>query len=138
MAIFEITFADEKVDIEKLKSQLSYEVSNIQEISKKKEGVFFKVKNRLEKINPEEIRWIQASDIYSIIRTEKARFLVSHTLKSLEQKLSNNDFIRVHRSYLVNVSEIRAIDDGQLLIGEDLIPVGQTHKEAVLERLDFM
>ncbi len=136
MATYEITFKNDEIDFNLLKEQFDYE--HIREINPKKEGVFFKVKNRLEKINPNEIKWIQANDIYSIIRTNNARYLVSHTLKSLEEKLSDTDFLRVHRSYIVQLKQIRAIEDGQVLIGEDYIPIGQTHKETLFNRLDFM
>lgn len=137
MTTLKITFKEE-IDINQLKEQIQFEIIDIRETENVKEGVFFKVKNRLEKIIPEEIRWVQASDVYSIIRTQDARYLVSHTLKSLEEKLSSTDFLRVHRSYLVKVNQIKAIEDGQVLIGEDYIPVGQTHKDALFNRLDFM
>ncbi len=136
----EITFTEPTVDLEALAHTLhQYQIASLREVpTPPPEGIFFKVKNRLEKIDPLQIRWVQASDIYSIIRTHQARYLVSHTLKSLEERLSSDIFCRVHRSYLVNVTEIRAIEDGQVLIGEDYIPVGQTHREALYARLDFM
>lgn len=102
------------------------------------DSVFFKVKKRLEKIRFEEVLWVEASDIYAVIRTEKSRFIVSHPLKALEGKFPSERFMRVHRSYLVPLDKIEAIEDNNLLIGGEYVPVGKTYKDALLQRLDIM
>lgn len=100
--------------------------------------IFFKVKNRLERIRFESVLWIEARDIYSIIRTDQARYLVSHTLKSLEERLPTENFARIHRSYIVQVNKIDAIEDNAAVIDENYIPIGKTFKESLLSRLNVM
>lgn len=103
------------------------------------DGIFFKVKNRFEKIKFEDIIWVQAKDIYSVIKTKDARFLVSHTLRDIDEKLSQyHSFLRVHRSYIVNLKKISAIEDGNLLVESEYIPVGQSYKEVLMQNLLFM
>lgn len=102
-------------------------------------GIFLKVKNRLEKIHFKEIRWIMAKDVYSIIRTSDARYLVSHSLKEMEEKLAPfSNFKRIHRSYLVNLDFIEAIEEGEVIIESESIPIGPAYKEDLLSGLLFM
>ncbi|MEO6189085.1 MAG: LytTR family DNA-binding domain-containing protein [Saprospiraceae bacterium] len=103
------------------------------------DGVFIKVKNRLEKIKFNEILWIMAKDVYCIIKTKEARFLVSHTLKEMEEKLIPvGHFCRIHRSYLVNIDLIEAIEEGELIIGNEPIPIGPSYKDDLMDKLLFM
>jgi DNA-binding LytR/AlgR family response regulator len=101
-------------------------------------GIFFKVKNRFEKVRFCEVLWVEADDVYSIIRTTKARFLVSHTLKAIEERFPKNTFIRVHRSFLVSLPKIDGLEDRSLIIGTEKIPVGKTYKPRLWSKLDFM
>ncbi len=100
--------------------------------------LFFKVKSRMERIRFESVLWIEARDIYSIIRTDKARYLISHTLKSLEERLPTENFARIHRSYIVRVDKIDAIEDNAAVIDDNYIPIGKTFKESLLSRLNIM
>lgn len=103
------------------------------------DGLFLKVKNRFEKIKFNQIRWIMAKDVYCIIRTLDARYLVSHSLKELEEKLiSYANFKRIHRSYIVNIDCIEAIQEGELIIDSEPIPIGPSYKEDLFTRLLFM
>lgn len=109
------------------------------QLQAKYDGVFVKVKNRLEKIIFNQIRWIMAKDVYSIIKTEDARFLVSHTLKDMEEKLlPYPQFSRIHRSYIVNINFIQAIEEGELIVDEEPLPIGPAYKEELMAKLLFM
>jgi LytTr DNA-binding domain len=99
------------------------------------DGAFFKVKNRLEKICFDDILWIQAKDVYSVIRTRDARFLVSHTLREIDERFPHTQFQRVHKSYMVNLKNIEAIEDKNLLLDEEYIPIGQAYREVLMKRL---
>lgn len=102
------------------------------------DGIFFKVKNRYEKIRFADILWVQAKDIYAIIRTSEARYLVSHSLGDVHQQLPNDLFERVHRSYVVNMAKIDAIEDRNLLVQDEYVPIGDAYKESLWKRLPFM
>ncbi len=100
--------------------------------------LFVKVKNRLEKVALEDIVWIEAQDIYCNIKTLQHIYLVSQSLKNLEQRLPSKDFMRVHRSYIVRLSAIEAIEDNHILIKGKSIPIGNTHKDALLKLLQIL
>ncbi|WP_018476245.1 LytR/AlgR family response regulator transcription factor [Pontibacter roseus] len=100
--------------------------------------LFVKVRNRLEKVALEDIIWIEAQDIYCNIKTRTGLYLVSQSLKNLEQRLPPSQFMRVHRSYIVHLTAIEAIEDNNILIGGKQIPIGNTHKDALLKRLQIL
>lgn len=57
------------------------------------------------------------------------------SLKSIEESLPSNKFIRVHRSYIVPIHKIKSLDGNQVQIGTKLIPIGRSYKEDVLKRV---
>lgn len=102
------------------------------------DALFVKVRNRLEKVMLEDIIWAEAQDIYCNIKTRTHLHLVSQSLKNLEQRLPAGHFMRVHRSYIVQLTAIEAIEDNNILIGNKQIPIGNTHKDALLKRIQIL
>ncbi|MEQ8628899.1 response regulator [Ekhidna sp.] len=100
--------------------------------------LFVKVKNRLEKLKFEDIRYIEANDIYSILMTSQNSYILSYSLKTLEEKLPASRFMRVHRSYIVNVEHIQAIEDNYIQIADKSIPIGKTYREDLMKRLSII
>lgn len=113
-------------------------LTNLKEIPQSEEipdHIFVKTKNRLEKVRLQEILWLEAKDIYCIINTEKQQYVVSQSLKTLEQELPGSLFLRTHRSYMVAFHKIDAIEDNNILLANQRIPIGKTYKEDLLKRL---
>lgn len=100
-------------------------------------SLFVKVKGRLEKMLLKDIRWIEASDIYALVCTEKEKHLLSTSLKTVEEKFPDSIFIRVHRSYIVNLEKVDAIEEDTLIIDTERIPIGKTYREKLMSRLSF-
>ena len=99
-------------------------------------GAFFvKDKKRLVKIQTEEILWIKAEGVYSLLATTQRQFLLSVNLGILEEKLKNHSFARVHRSYLVNVLHVETIEEDVLTVGLEHIPLGKSYREEFYRRL---
>lgn len=102
------------------------------------DNIFVKSKKRLEKIRISDILWIEAEDIYAIIVTQNGKFILSQPLKNVEERLPAEYFLRVHRSFIVQIDKIQAIEDNDLIINQKLIPIGKTFKEKLMSRLAFM
>ncbi|MEP6627876.1 MAG: LytTR family DNA-binding domain-containing protein, partial [Ginsengibacter sp.] len=75
---------------------------------------------------------------YSRIFTSQKEFLLSTTLKTIEEKLSNQLFVRVHRSYIVNMAHVDEVGDGQVFIEQKGIPLSAGMRENLLERLQTL
>lgn len=102
------------------------------------EAIFVKSKKRLEKIKIADILWIEAEDIYAIIVTKNGKYILSQPLKSIEERLPAEHFMRVHRSYIVQLDKIQAIEENDLIIEGKYIAIGKTFKEKLMSRLAFL
>lgn len=103
-----------------------------------KSHLFVKVKNRLEKVTFEDVKYIEANDIYSILVTGKKNYIISHSLKALDTKLPSDMFIRVHRSYIVNTKHINAIENNYILIDDKSISIGKTYHDDLMKKLSII
>lgn len=102
------------------------------------DSIFVKNKKRLEKILLKDILWVEAYDIYAMIKTTAGKYLLSHSLKAVEEKFPSSHFIRVHRSFLVNKDKIDAIETTDLIIADTAIPVGKTYREGLMKKLSVL
>jgi len=116
----------------------SIEAPQEQDIYLMNDSFFVKNRNRLEKLALKDILWIEASDIYAIMVTEKTKYIVNYALKVLASKFSEEDFMRIHRSYIVNMHKISALEDGHVVINKQYIPIGKTYRSKIMERLRIM
>ena len=74
-------------------------------------------------------------DNYTRLHTANGKFVLSQTLKNVESHLKPYGFLRVHRSYVVNLSGIDLIAPRHLLIGEIEIPVSESQRQNLLEHI---
>jgi len=98
---------------------------------------FVKADKKLIKIHFNEILYIEGLKDYVIIKKESGRVIALQTMKSLEQKLPSNLFMRVHRSYIMNIQKIKAIVGNSVEIIEGgntkHIPIGKNYKDDLLK-----
>lgn len=101
---------------------------------------FIKERNRLVKIKQQEILWVEVEDKYCILHSKQKQFTLRMSLKELMEKLDSSIFIQTHRSYLVNILEVDDIDTQLFVIhiGSQEIPLGRSHKDSILERLNML
>lgn len=99
---------------------------------------FIKDKQKLVKLAYSDITYAEACDNYSILHTKDAKFVVSYSLKHVEAKLPVQEFLRVHRTYMVNVGQISQINPKSLLLidGKE-IPVSEAHRSELLKRVNL-
>jgi DNA-binding LytR/AlgR family response regulator len=102
------------------------------------DGIFVKTNKRLEKVLLRDVLLVEAYDIYAMIFTVKSKHLLNSSLKVVEDKFPSSRFIRVHRSYIVNIDKIEAIEENELIIKDVRVPVGKTYKDDLMKRLSFL
>ena len=100
--------------------------------------IFVNVDKRLVKIKIPEILLIEARGDYISIRTDKKSYVVHSTLKKIDSKLPSDSFLRIHRSYIINTSEIIDIEDNSVLINKHIIPISRSHKTELIKRLNLL
>ncbi len=97
--------------------------------------VFIKADNKLIKIFYNDILFVEALQNYVTIHTTNKKYITYLTFKSMEESLPADQFIRVHKSYLVSANKIESIEGNCIRIGQHEIPISRTAKEEVLEKL---
>ncbi|MDB5234462.1 MAG: hypothetical protein JWR44_1455 [Hymenobacter sp.] len=97
---------------------------------------FVKVDNKLVRVAFDEVRYVEALGDYVHIVTGQSKLIVYSTMKAVEEKFPSSRFVRVHRSFIVNINRIQALEDNSVMIETKHIPVGQTYLRDVLQRLN--
>lgn len=99
--------------------------------------LFVKVNSKMVRINFDEVLYIEALSDYVVIVTEKQKYIVYTTMKSLDARLPFDHFVRVHRSYILNLKRIEAIEDGAAVVpGGQHVPIGKSYQEAFFGKLN--
>jgi DNA-binding LytR/AlgR family response regulator len=102
------------------------------------DAVFVKVDSQLVKVKTSDILWVEAFGDYVNIFTENDKFIVHSTMKGMENKLPSDHFLRVHRSYIVRLEKIKAIEETIIIIGKKLIPIGDSYRSTLMKRLNML
>jgi DNA-binding LytR/AlgR family response regulator len=100
--------------------------------------LFVKNDSLLLKLDTDTILWIEAFGDYIKIQTEEKTLTVYSTLKKLEEKLDPEIFVRVHRSFVVNLTKISNVDVNNIEIDKRIIPVSLTYKDSFLAKLNIL
>lgn len=103
-----------------------------------KNDFYVNIDRRLIKIDLPQIYLIEAKGDYIHIKTEDKNYVVHSTLKKIEEKLPESLFLKVHRSYIINVKKIIDIEDNSVLIKKDVIPVSRSKRPELMKRLDLL
>ena len=92
--------------------------------------MFLKSGKKFVKVSSSEIKYIKAEGSYSRFVTDTEEYLQSGNLRNFEDKLPS-DFLRVHKSYIVNYEHVKSIASGKISIGNEEIPIGRSFKDQV-------
>jgi len=99
---------------------------------------FIKDREGLLSIDPAEINYVEAFDNYAKVHATDQSFIISHTLKSIGEKLEPFGFERIHKSYLVNFSRITRISEGYVFFDEINVPIGRGYKSGFMAKLSLL
>ena len=97
---------------------------------------FVKVDSKLVRVAFDDVRYVEALGDYVHIVTGQSKLIVYSTMKAVEEKFPAGRFVRVHRSFIVNVNHIQALEDNAVVVEKKHISVGQTYLRDVLQRLN--
>ncbi|MCA1761582.1 MAG: LytR/AlgR family response regulator transcription factor [Cryomorphaceae bacterium] len=96
---------------------------------------YVKEDGKMVKVLVAEIRWIEGVKDYIFIHTNTKRHMVLTSMKSAEEKLNPKEFMRVHRSHIINLRCVDALEGNTLHIGKHRIPVSKQYRPEVLNRV---
>lgn len=105
-----------------------------------KEFIFVKSNSRLVKLKTIDIYFVEALKDYVVINALSTRYTIHSTMKDIEKKLPSDDFLRVHRSFIVRLDKIAAIEQPNLILENDkkVIPIGGSYKDELSKRINLV
>ena len=101
----------------------------------KADHFFIKWNNQIEKIWYNDLVYAEAMLNYVMLHTTSKKMMVYVTIKSLEEQLPSDIFIKVHKSFIVNISKIKSIEGNILDIGNEKITISQNLREKVINEI---
>jgi len=100
--------------------------------------LYIRTESKIVKVSLDELLYVEALADYVILHTAATRYIVHSTMKSIERKLSDGTFVRIHRSHIVNTKKIDSIEDLSVVINKKYIPIGASYKENFLKKLNIL
>jgi DNA-binding LytR/AlgR family response regulator len=123
---------------QKARKQTELENGIPQSIEANNQFLFLKSEYKIRRINFNDILYIEGLKDYIKVYTvgEDKPVLSLSSMKALEQKLPEDKFMRVHRSFIVNLERIEVIERSRIIFGKTYIPVSDQYKDKFQEYLD--
>ena len=110
------------------------------EIEIENQSFFIKKKNKLEKVNIDDIYYLESDGHYCKVYTSTEMYYIRKTMKEMISKLPSTKFVQCHRSYIVNVEKVKSVDleDDCLIMEERKVPLSRREKDNILDRLNLL
>lgn len=102
------------------------------------DDLYVNIDRRLIKIDIPSIYLIEARGDYILVKTPGKNYTVHSTMKKIEEKLPDNLFLKIHRSFIINIDKIIDIEDNSVLIEKDVIPVSRSNRPELMKRLNLL
>lgn len=99
--------------------------SNIEQISE--DFFFVKADRRIFKVYFEDILFIEGLKDYVVLHTENQKLITAMNIKTIGNQLPKNDFVRVSKSYIINIKHIDSVDNNTVYIKQNEIPIGNVY-----------
>lgn len=123
--------------VSKLNSESKIEVSNTNN-STVPDFLFIKTdgKNKFQKVFLKDVLYVESLQNYVCIHTVKQQIITHSSLKNVIESLPENDFIQIHKSYVVSLKHIESTDNFSVFINGKELPIGATFKEAFFDKIE--
>ena len=108
-----------------------------QKASSEKESDFFFIKcdYKFEKVKFDDVQYVEAMQNYCIIHTRSGKLITHITMMGLEEKLPENKFLKVHKSFIISLDKINSVDGSEIVINTARIPISRGLKDEVMKRI---
>jgi two-component system, LytTR family, response regulator len=97
--------------------------------------IFVKTEHKIQNIPLNSILFVESMQNYVAFHTEAGKILSLQNLRTLEEKLPEPRFIRVHKSYIVAISKIESVERSRIFIQKHVIPIGDTYRDSFFQIL---
>lgn len=131
-----ITYARFYQAVQKVKERI--EARSIKKTALLTDYIFIRQDSRLMKINHHQIHYIEAEKDFSSVYFDDRKLLAGMHLKMFEAMLPAEQFCRIHRSFIINLSKITSINGNTAELGKKEIPIGANYKDDLIKKLGIV
>ena len=97
---------------------------------------YIKDRTRMSKVCTQDIFYLEGSNNYTIVHCQNKKYVISQTLKRVAESMNPEQFVRIHKSAIVNLNKIDEIVDAHVVISDKKIAIGRTYRPHLMARLD--
>ncbi len=115
--------------VDKVQSELT--------ITQTKDYMFVKTEYRMDRIDFQDILYIEGMGAYLRIVTQTSKIMTLQSFAHIEKQLPADNFRRIHKSYIIAVNKIKSIERNVVFIGEERIPIGKMYQEDFYRDLEL-
>ncbi|WP_044211623.1 LytTR family DNA-binding domain-containing protein [Flammeovirga sp. OC4] len=103
------------------------------------DSLFIKHDNKFKKVAISDIIYLEADSNYTIIHTQEMDYTYAIVLKKIQEKINHPNFLRIHRSYIINTNYVTAFENNAVTLNEDhQLPVSRQHKDEMYRRFQMI
>lgn len=118
----------------------SYELSSLEKISvvSVNDSLFLKKDTHYDRVRFDDITYLSSHSNYAVVHTKTGYYMYSCVLKTFEELLPPSQFVRVHRSFIVNINAVTGLDGGVVFINDIEIPISKTRREEFFKNIKIV
>tara|TARA_R110002020_G_scaffold20952_3_gene70839 strand:+ start:1015 stop:1761 length:747 start_codon:yes stop_codon:yes gene_type:complete len=120
---------------ERLKDKSGVKIKEENPVEVLNDRVFVRHNGKMSKLLLDDILYVEAERNYCNIVTAQRGHLLSSTLKTMEEKLPETHFLRIHRSFVINISKLDVVAESHIEINRKVIPLSKSHRSILLSRI---
>ncbi len=130
-------FLTKPVELPRLMKAIDHARENLASsvASEEMSELFIKVDGRYVRLDLDDVLYVESLGDYVTFRTANEKYIVHSTLKNIDDKIKNKKFLKVHRSYIVNLSKVVDIEETNMVIADKVIPVSRAHKPVLMNKI---
>nr|WP_068887741.1 LytTR family DNA-binding domain-containing protein [Pedobacter panaciterrae] len=98
--------------------------------------IFVKTEHKIQKIQLDDILYIEGLKDYISIYTKAERVITLQNMKKMDETLPKGQFVRVHKSYIISLDKIESIERSRIAICGKIIPIGDTYRDEFFKHID--
>jgi DNA-binding LytR/AlgR family response regulator len=123
------------VAVHKITERMTHLPANNISVAVAVDHIFVKTEYKIQKINFADILFLEGLRDYVAIHTTKGKILSLQSLRTFEERLPSNNFLRIHKSYIIAIKQINFLEKNRVVIQDQYLPVGDTYKEGLLRSI---
>ena len=105
--------------------------------SEQEKFIYLNINKKVHKILIEEIIYVESIKDYITIHTKSGDIVAKHTISAFELLLPGNEFVRIHRSFIVSIGKIKGFNSQNIEIGRHELPIGPNYQAHLFEKLKY-